>query len=671
MRRRDFLRFTGAGLALGRMPRCFRATTRAIAPRDGAEEPIDRRARVARHSPVVRVFDSFSALSVGNGGFAFTADATGLQTFPERYRELPLATQAEWGWHTEPNIGGYKIEDASVLYDAHGRQVPYASKQNGSAGTWLRENPRRISLARVGFLLTRADGTPAQAADLAAVEQRLDLWSGTIDSRFTLDGRVVRVRTWAHPERDQIAVRVESAGLDPSWIAVRIMFPFVSATHTGDPADWLHDARHRTIILDRARRSVTWQRVLGGDGYWARAAWSDGGSMTQVGPHEFRLDPAAGSSRFECVVGFSRERDRTAMPEVDATASASEAHWTRFWSDGGTLDLSGSADPRATELERRIVLSEYLTAMQQRGHHAAAGDGRDIQQLVRQGAPRDALVARGALRTVESRRDARAQPAVVRAHPAGGARERGAPGLAGRAVAEDGGPDGRDSPSSVGVFLVWQQPHPIYLSELVMASASRSSHAGALSRDRVRVGRVHGVLPVLGCGRGRYVLGPPLIPAQESHPPATTFNPTFELAYWAFGLETAQRWRERLGLSREPSWDRVLHGLSALPMRDGLYVNTESAPTTFTDADQRRDHPTLLGAYGFVGSPRVDREAMRRTLRRVMESWQWADTWGWDYPLVAMTATRLGEPELAIDALLMETPKNRYHPTATTISARG
>jgi hypothetical protein len=53
---------------------------------------------------------------------------------------------------------------------------------------------------------------------------------------------------------------------------------------------------------------------------------------------------------------------------------------------------------------------------------------------------------------------------------------------------------------------------------------------------------------------------------------------------------------------------------------------------------------------------------MRRTLRRVMESWEWADTWGWDYPLVAMTAARVGEPEIAIDALLMDTPKNRYHP---------
>ena len=70
----------------------------------------------------------------------------------------------------------------------------------------------------------------------------------------------MRVLTWAHPERDQIAVRVESDGLDPSRLAMRVTFPFASATHTGDPADWSHAALHRTDVADRARRSVTWQR---------------------------------------------------------------------------------------------------------------------------------------------------------------------------------------------------------------------------------------------------------------------------------------------------------------------------------------------------------------------------------------------------------------------------
>jgi hypothetical protein len=51
---------------------------------------------------------------------------------------------------------------------------------------------------------------------------------------------------------------------------------------------------------------------------------------------------------------------------------------------------------------------------------------------------------------------------------------------------------------------------------------------------------------------------------------------------------------------------------------------------------------------------------MARTLEQVMKSWNWEQTWGWDYPMVAMTATRVGRPELAIEALMMEVGKNRY-----------
>ena len=49
----------------------------------------------------------------------------------------------------------------------------------------------------------------------------------------------------------------------------------------------------------------------------------------------------------------------------------------------------------------------------------------------------------------------------------------------------------------------------------------------------------------------RYVLGPVLQCAQEIFPKDHTFNPTFELTYWRWGLETAQQWRQRLGLPRE------------------------------------------------------------------------------------------------------------------------
>ncbi|MEO5818285.1 MAG: hypothetical protein ABIT20_23645, partial [Gemmatimonadaceae bacterium] len=137
MNRRDFLQSATQRLALGAVG------SRLLVPGGimGSAELVDRKARLTRHAPLVRTFESFSALSVGNGGFAFTADATGLQTFPEHYAELPLSTQSEWGWHSFPNPSNYAIDDALAMFDAHGRQVPYASGQNGAAGKWLRENP--------------------------------------------------------------------------------------------------------------------------------------------------------------------------------------------------------------------------------------------------------------------------------------------------------------------------------------------------------------------------------------------------------------------------------------------------------------------------------------------------------------------------------------------------
>lgn len=59
---------------------------------------MEREQIVWRHNPEFDRLDPLSPLSVGNGEFAFTADITGLQTFPEQY-EVPLGTQSNWGWH--------------------------------------------------------------------------------------------------------------------------------------------------------------------------------------------------------------------------------------------------------------------------------------------------------------------------------------------------------------------------------------------------------------------------------------------------------------------------------------------------------------------------------------------------------------------------------------------
>jgi hypothetical protein len=121
-----------------------------------------------------------------------------------------------------------------------------------------------------------------------------------------------------------------------------------------------------------------------------------------------------------------------------------------------------------------------------------------------------------------------------------------------------------------------------------------------------------------------------------------------------------------LGLKREPRWDRLLNHLSKPTVSDGVYAAIETPPYTVPE-----DHPSMLAAFGMLPlTPLIDPEPMRRTLEHVMKTWDWPSTWGWDYPVIAMTAARVGRPDLAVDALLMDVPKNTYLPNGHNYQRR-
>ncbi|HKI69970.1 MAG TPA: glycoside hydrolase family 65, partial [Verrucomicrobiae bacterium] len=220
------------------------------------------------------------------------------------------------------------------------------------------------------------------------------------------------------------------------------------------------------------------------------------------------------------------------------------------------------------------------------------------------------------------------------------------------------GPDGHDSPSPIGPLLIWQQPHPIYYAELCYRE-----HPTRETLDRWReivfeTAEFMASYAVLVEKRNQFVLGPPLKTVSENTDARTTSNATFELAYWRFGLRTAQSWRERLGLSRQPHWDEVLKKLSPLPTQDGLYLMQEGMTDTYTKWNW--EHPALLGTFGMQPGDGANATTMRRTARKVMDTWQWNRSWGWDFPLAAMAAARSGEPALALDFLMFDAPKNHY-----------
>jgi hypothetical protein len=68
----------------------------------------------------------------------------------------------------------------------------------------------------------------------------------------------------------------------------------------------------------------------------------------------------------------------------------------------------------------------------------------------------------------------------------------------------------------------------------------------------------------------------------------------------------------------------------------------------------------MLFGYGFIPYDGIDRKIMNGTADAVLRHWRWDTAWGWDFALVAMTLTRLGRPEAALDILLADTAKNSY-----------
>jgi len=619
---------------------------------------IDRQALVTRHIPVLTQADTLSPFSVGNGEFAFTVDITGLQTFSEFYENgMPLGTLAHWGWHSLPNPNGYTLADASRLYDTYGRQVPYASGQHANAGQWLRANPHRLHLGKIGFRIRQTDGTVPGISDCTDILQKADIWEGVIYSSFKVDGMPVSVETACDPDADQIAAIVHSDLLKDGRLAVQFDFPYGSTAWGKTACDWHSPDKHTSQIISKDTDRIIIRRVLDSDTYFVSIRWNGKADFNQTKKHSFILNNT-GDSDFHLTVRFSKSHPSFPPEEAETVFTASKRHWQNFWETGGALDLSGSTHPGANELERRVVLSQYLTAIQcagstppqETGLTCNSWYGKFHLEMHWWHAVHFPLWERAGL--LEKSMD---WYISVMGAAKNKAKRQGYKGIRWPKMIA---PDAREGPSTVGVFLIWQQPHPIYYAELLYR---QSPDKIILQKYRDLIFATADFMASYAHWdslSNRYVLGPPLIPAQELHKATETMNPTFELAYWRYGLETAQAWRERLGMDRHEKWDHVINHLSALPMDDGIYKNAEHAPNPFLTASERRDHPTLLAAYGMLGDDSVDKKIMEKTLEKVLQTWNWESTWGWDYPLIAMTAARVGRPDLAVEALLMDVPKN-------------
>lgn len=642
---------------------------------------IDRRAVVGRHHPTQCAPDARSPLAVGNGEFAFTVDATGLQSFPD-WHTMQLGTQAQWGFHEMPNPDGYVLDDVMAPYATPTRTVDYPVRYDFNraredladdehAGYFFWVNPQRLHLGHLGLRLrhTPEDEPTHDIADLSAAEQTLDLWEGRIDSRFGFAHETTEVQTVCHPDRDLVAVRIRSPLLADGRATVTLRFPYASDTFC-ETVDWTRPDAHQTAWEQPEPGLLLITRVLDDTRYHARVGWTGPGTVIENDTHDLEL--RFEQAEVELTLEFTREIGREAVPSFDTVVRAAADHWETFWSTGAAVDFAGSTDPRAAELERRVVLSQYLTAI----HCAGSTPPQESGLVVNSWAGKFHLEMHywhAAHFPVWSRPELLERSLAWYRGILPVAQETArAQGYAGARWPKHVGPEGRESPNVIGPLLVWQQPHPIHYAELLRLGRPDDQELVERYAEIVDESASF-IASFLHWDDGTAHLAPPLVPAQEDYDPTTVWDPTFELAYCWWALDVAQDWRVRRGLARDDGWDRVLEHLAAPSVTNGIYDAVAGPPGSGEPGrTTRHDHPSLLGALGLVPqTPLIDPDTMRRTLEAVLGDWDWVSAWGWDFPMMAMCATRLGDGHSAVDALLRPAAKNTYLPNGHNLQVAG
>ena len=658
---------------------------------------INRQAVVTRNNPVITEVDPLASLTVGNGHFATTVDVTGLQSFPFEYEAgVPLTAMSDWGWHKFENTNGLTPAESEKSFDlGHGHSEVYAIEYKASKGDdtrqvaateYFRVNPHRLNLGVIGLDIKATDGKKVELKDLTDIHQELQLYDGKIESRLAVDGSPVDVTTAALQDKDAVVYRIKTSLLKDGRATVAIRFPYPTGKHADAAADWIKPERHTSRIAAFYDHAAVIEHVLDSTCYYLTLTWQGNAHLQECDRHYFELSTTDDVLTFKAEYSPLCSDVAPASLVYEQELKAVIKAWNRWWQEGAIVDFSQCTDPRAKELERRVVLSQYLTQVncanalppQETGLTYNSWFGRPHLEMAWWHLVDFALWNRPqVVATVLDWYNNVAYPVARKI-----AQRQGFKGIRWMKMTD---PWAGEAPSNTGSFLIWQQPHYIYMAEELYRATPTAETLKKYGEQVEETAAFMADFVNYDAKTKRYFLQGETA-MQESMSKDFSYNHPFELAYWQYGLNIANQWRERQGKPRNAEWDKIINNLSTLPMtKEGIYTaglpkgKTENLQSfdpfdavaagakpvvsTETFAEKcRNDHPAVLGPFGMLPSSSVccDTIATNKTLDWVMQNWNWPTTWGWDYGMTAMAAARLGQPETALRALLIDTQKNTY-----------
>lgn len=269
-----------------------------------------------------------------------------------------------------------------MSYDYPDPNLPLVSQ-------WLIANPNRINLGRIGL---KYKGASLSASLITEPIQELNLWDGVITSSFKVDGTAVKVITQGDFESDSVAFQIESTLLSSGDLEVELDFPYPPIHTTKYKYEvfvgtYDFPLNHSTA-LDQSEGpdSAHIYHEMQETSYFVNLRWptdtplglkrNEPQNSSAITAHRYTLSQTAASNTSSSTISFTANfSPEKHVPDLPSEIQErNPAAWNEYWEEGGFIDLTGSTNPNATEIQRRIVLSQYHVRVN------SAADGQSPQE---------------------------------------------------------------------------------------------------------------------------------------------------------------------------------------------------------------------------------------------------------------------------------------------------
>ncbi len=617
------------------------------------------------------------ALFTGNGSIGMSVDVTGTQLLRADYTPQTIFTIAQNIWHDPPMPDSLRNVQLARQKYPHGenRTLEYvnpASPIQSKLYDFLRKYPNKFNLFNVALTMSAGGQELASVKELSDINQTLDLRNGIIRSLYKWNGVTTKAESYVHAQKDLLVFHFADSAAAPISRKLRIRFDSPDAWdpryEKAAPAVKLSAGGVYSLIdfgSSKDQRTFWALRAMPGDFSYAvvgritaevaSVTFSEQEMIVELAPYarkEFTIVLSATSAK--------DSKDPLKAGKKAVTSALSHGYnellkdhvawWHDFWNRAG-IDLY-SADGRGKTLERWYYLSLYHLACNDRGTLPPAEGGLVANSWYGKfhlemhfwhaigflAANRPDMLAPSLPWYLQALPQAKLNAATM--------------GLQGAKYPKMTSFPGKESPGSTNLRIYWhvgEIPTIIWWYYLYTGDEKFLQRMYPVLQNTAEFVRS---FVVQNPKTGVYEILPPIATCDETTIPDSVRNPGFTLAEFNVALDVAAKASKLLNQDVELSrqWRHVRDHLAPIPHNGEAYLIYESFAGTWTPK-HTRSHPSVLGPF-FPTRVVPDDRLIRTTYDKVLSSWSWDKTWGWDFGFTAAVGAYLNRPNDAVNVLL-------------------